>query len=493
MTGLRSTSLARAVPGRGGRVAPAAAAREGDAGPRNRRRLYKEFPRLQRLADTDDACAVLARHLGRASSGGAITVTDFDVRRLYYTPGVGCRSLFEVMVDDGKTGQPVKQIFFGKTFLAKSTKAMAAAARRRTLARPRLGPPVFHVPEWDMVVWAYPNDPDLPGLPVMSNARHVLVRARSAPHAFGLVHAPHAIAAQMTKYVPGKRCGYVYRFQGDAPPSTGGTSSPPAVYGKAYCGAEGEAAYRIVQEIWCSEACRDGGLLLPQPYGYDATHKIVWQEAVSGRPLAKTVATLSSFPDVAAEIGRRLAAFHGSALELPAGLTTASHVRDLKSKLRAVVRAFPEHADRLRGLGTRTLRGLGQLAPAPAAPVHGSFKFSHIFQTARGTTFIDFDGAYLGDPADDLGRFTAHLYRIVAKGRIPRAVAVEGATRFREAYERAARVPVAADRIGWFTVSHLIRSELYHLVKRAAPGPVAALVDIAEDLCPGRGRARATG
>ncbi|MDZ7291887.1 MAG: aminoglycoside phosphotransferase family protein, partial [candidate division KSB1 bacterium] len=347
------------------------------------------------------------------------------------------------------------------------------------LVQPKFGTPVFYIPEWAMPVWAFPNDQNLPGLPLMANAEKVLALAQAAPQKFGLNHPPLAVTAELTKYVPGTRCGYLYHMQ--LPVSN---NSSFTVYGKVYGKGKGERAYAIMRQIWESEACQRGDFILPQPYRYDPEMQIIWQEAFSGRPLAKIAETIPHFPQVVQEIGTRLAAFHNSRLQLPLEMTFDFQVEDMQQAIKAIGRAFPEHAQSCTAIGQKLLHAAARIGSGPLTPLHGSFKFSHIFATEKGIAFIDFDGANLGDPGFDLGRFLAHLYRMQAHGKIDPDLAEQTATNFCESYHRAACSAISQERINWFAASHLVTSEMYKAVKNMDTTMLSELFEIADRLCP---------
>jgi hypothetical protein len=124
------------------------------------------------------------------------------------------------------------------------------------------------------------------------------------------------------------------------------------------------------------------------------------------------------------------------------------------------------------------------LGSGPVTPVHASFKFSHIFAAKKGMTFIDFDGASLGDPGYDVGRFIAHLYKMKAGWKIDPEIAEQTIVKFCEAYNRAAVFPLAPERSNWFAASHLIASQLYKTVKRMDASLMSKLLKIADQLCP---------
>jgi aminoglycoside phosphotransferase (APT) family kinase protein len=116
--------------------------------------------------------------------------------------------------------------------------------------------------------------------------------------------------------------------------------------------------------------------------------------------------------------------------------------------------------------------------------VHGSFKFSHIFLADAGVAFIDFDGASLGDPGYDLGRFIAHLQEMKATRRLPAPVADAAVEGFSAGYRRGSRHEVSERRIRWYAASHILCSQIYKGVKRFDPGPAEALFPLAEEVCP---------
>jgi aminoglycoside phosphotransferase (APT) family kinase protein len=433
------------------------------------------FPQLREITDTEKLAQRLRRHLPEE-----LRVEACVIDRLYYSPDGGCRILFTA--DIRRRHEIGRQVFFGKLFRSQSAQAVFNALERNNLAPPKFGPAVAYIPEWEMILWAYPNDPDLPGLALMADAKKILARAKASPEKFGLARPPAAAAAQMAKYVPGMRCGYIYEMALAATDSQE-NQAPCRVYGKAYRDDEGEKAYAVMQQIWESAARRAGDLVLPQPYSYDPEARIFWQEALSGQPLAKIAATIPNLSEMAKEIGARLAAFHNLHLALRLKMTLEMQIAEMRQSAQAISRAFPDHAPRCAALGQKLEAAAAKLGPGPLTPVHASFKFSHIFAAAKGVAFIDFDGANLGDPGYDLGRFMAHLYKLQAHGKIAPAAAERTVENFCASYNRAASAPLPQERINWFAASHLLSSQIYKSVKRMDPRSVGKLLEMAERIC----------
>ena len=444
----------------------------------------RDFPQLQEIVDEQKLAKTLQRHLGKSFATGEMQVEGCRKDRIYYKSGTDCRLLFTAVIRNRLNQEIDEQLFFGRLFRSNSGHTLRDCLNPKKLTSPKFGPSVMYIPEWAMVLWAYPNDPELPGLSHMFKSSNVLAQMKADPVSFNINHPPVSISGKLTKYVPGKRCGYVFRIRqaGSDSPVVNGDC---AVYGKAYRGKDGETAYSILKQIGQTEASKQGELLLSQPYSYDPENRIIWQEALRNPSLAKLVEIIPDLPEKGEEIGKRLAAFHDTDLDLPQEMTIDFQVRELRSKFSAIRDAFPEYQILCNKVFQRLIACSSRIEPVPLRPIHGSFKLSHIFAEEKGITFIDFDGANLGDPGYDLGRFMAHVYRMKVNGKIKPDIAEQTVSRFCTAYNRAVCVPLPQERINWFAASHLVCSEAYKIVKRVSPDIVRDLLRIADRLCEG--------
>ena len=436
-----------------------------------------EFPQLFEITDPVKLTAKLNQHLGPAFTAREMQVSACTIEQLNYRPDSACVVLFSARIVDHQQRELGRQSFYGKIFRQPQKLANTILRQqKRAWVQPRFGPALVSIPDWAMLLWAYPNDPRLPGLAQMSDPEIVLAKAQAAPEKFGLTQRPVAITAEQTKYVPGMRCGYIYRMT-----LAGGATH--TVYGKTYEYDDGENAFALMQQIWQSEACRRGGFILPQPFSYDPEMKVLWQEAIAGEPFAKIADRIPNLPEVAEEIGVRLAAFHGATLAWERKITLEFQIEELRQSVAAINRAFPDYAERCTAVGEKLLRAAQNFDAGVETPVHGSFKFSHIFATPKGIAFIDFDGACAGDPGYDVGRFIAHLYKMKASWSIDPEVAEQTVTSFCKAYNRVAATPLSPARINWFAASHLVASQVYKSVKRMDTSLVSKLLKLADQLC----------
>jgi len=254
---------------------------------------------------------------------------------------------------------------------------------------------------------------------------------------------------------------------------------PHTIFGKTYTTAEGAEAFASMKQIWQTEACQSRAFRMPQPYWYDDERNILWQEALSGQALAK-IAGEVDLAEAAKQVGVELAAFHGCGAGLPEKITGDFLLDELRASLTAVGKSLPQHAGAYARVHHKLMAAYPALPPAALTPVHGSFKFSHIFHTGREIAFIDFDGANQGDPCYDLGRFLAALYRMQFESAIDAATVRCAVENFCAAYHRAAKFAAPPQRIDWFTAAHLLGSEIYKTVKSMIPGEVDQLLKIAD-------------
>jgi hypothetical protein len=435
------------------------------------------FPQLSTVLDPERFAACLQANLFPERQ---VEVRGLKVRRIYYKPGRSCRLTFEARLR--AAGGPVaEQHYFAKIYPEPKPRSVFRRAQARRLVAPVAGPAVALVPELGMVVWAYPNDPNLPGLATLASPAAVGARIARAPQTFGLPAEGELVDVRLAvgKYVPGQRCGYRYRVLW----RTASGLVERRLYGKAYQEGASRAAWEVLAQLWASDACRRGALRIPQPYAHDAAEEIVWQEMLPGKPLSKD-AGVGDLVHFAAPVAASLGAFHATSLGLGPGLGEQAELEELAASTAKIARAYPAHAARAEALAARLSAAVPGLEPVPQAPVHGSFKVSHIFAIDAGVAFIDFDGAGLGDPTYDVGRFLAHLAVAGLESEAEAAGVAAAFARFRDAYGTAVPWGWPEKRVRWYTSALLLSSQAYKCVKRLVPGRVEAILGAAESWCP---------
>jgi len=438
-----------------------------------------EYVQLAEIMDDERLAGAIRACLARAGAIGP-ALRWCAVRKVHYRPRSGCRLVIEARFAPA-SGRSAEQLYFGLLLPGDQALRAFEATDPGSLAPPRFGPASLYVPAWRLLLWAYPNDPGLPGLPLLCDARRVRERLATSPAAFGLDLAPRAVTARRAKYVPGKRCGYVYLVEGGSRP--GRAAGAQRIYGKCYAGDGAAQAHDVAMRAWSSPARAAGRLLLPEPYASDVATGIAWQEGLPGRPLMKR-GRAERIVALAGEIGERLAALHGAALGLPPGLTHADQVAGLRGSLAAAGALPAASARRLLELGRRLLAA-AEREPEPApVTLHGSFRLSHVMATRRGLAFIDLDGACSGDASVDLGRLAAHVLKLAAVGAVASRTALAIVRELSAGYNGAAAVRVGDERLHLSAAVQLVSSGLNKAIKRMNGRDLDAVASAAESVSP---------
>lgn len=412
-----------------------------------------------------------------------IRIDSCKIDRIRFRPGGSCRFLIKAKVCYNGQKSCKDQIFFGWLFDSRKHQERFLSLLSENLTPLEHFPPAIIIPEWRFIVLAYPNDPALPGLPFLSNNERVLDYAKKSPETVGLPTKPVEARSEMIKYIPFKRGCFLMHFDTNLPGSNKSTSVFN-VFAKAYGAGKVKKVFTIMQNVWESDARKNGNLILPHPFSYDSENGVIWQEALSGQPLSKVASDIDNLPELAKEIGFRLAALHGSSIDMPVKMNLDFQLNKITEYAAAIAKTQPQFSENCDNLVNRLLDYAQKLNSNRLTPVHASFKFSHIFLTNKGVAFIDFDGANMGDPGEDLGRFVAYVRQMVIDKKFDERVAEETITNFCEAYNQAAITPVNQAHIDWFTASHLLVSHIYKSVKRLNIKRIERQLQIANQLCP---------
>ncbi len=442
----------------------------------------EEFPVINEMLNTENLKCEMQKGLD-AKSGNDLRISRCSLEQLSYKPGHYCRMLFKTRLekDDGTFGL---QQYSGalKSDECPEDKQIFewSEEAEHELVEPRHGPKVIFLLKWNLMLWAFPNDPNLPGMAYMETQESLLGQMNEHPEDFGLPENFQAasVSYKTKRYVPLMRFGALVTVKSNADEF----SAPRQMYAKIYKEGSGARAFETVRRLWMTQPVQEKKMLTPEPYSFDAKHGILWSEAVIGKPLSKIANKLPDFPHYAGKIGKSLAAYHGSELKLSQSLPFPELVSELGAAFDAIVASFPEKRDNVARLRKLLLADPEKLQNGTTTPLHFSFKLSHVLLVGDDIVFIDFDGAKSGDPGYDIGRFSAHVYKMAIESKIDVVKANEAIRVFYEAYNQAAAKPLDYERIKWFTAFHLIASQAYKAVKRMNPKWLPQLFSTADEV-----------
>ena len=233
-------------------------------------------------------------------------------------------------------------------------------------------------------------DDGLPTLAAALDPDHV--QDAFARECAALAHRPRIAGIRVLRHRPGRRCLIRYGFSGDT----------PAVLGKLTCKGVHERSLAVQTRLFAT------GFAVPEPLGPIPTLGLWLQREVRGRPLQAMLGEPAAVRAVegAAEL---LAALHRQ----PHGAAPAWAIEDelgvLDQRLAALGRARPDLATRARRL-REACHSAARLLPASrVCGIHRDFYPEQVLVADGPLHLVDLDLYSRGDPALDVGNFTAHL------------------------------------------------------------------------------------
>src|SRR5262249_6314143 len=180
---------------------------------------------------------------------GPWTIESLEIEEIVYRPGDCCVLLWRVGLRHAASGLLRQQRAFLRACRTREGSQVYARARAMKLVSVDDFPPVVYLPAFEALVWMFPNDPKLPGLPAMldlGQPRETLFEGLDLP---GLVngHVLRDIAADVMHYQPEDSCMVRYRLALEDQDT--GAERNLVVYGKIDAEGDVEKMHRIVAQL----------------------------------------------------------------------------------------------------------------------------------------------------------------------------------------------------------------------------------------------------
>jgi thiamine kinase-like enzyme len=307
------------------------------------------------------------------------------------------------------------------------------------------------VPELDMIVWNFPDDPHLPQLRELLDVKRV---ARHFPYA-NLSLAPDAIVdikVDVVRYRPEQRCILRYEI------IYGANRDQCVLYAKVFADDNGERVIARMQH--CHAAATALGVRIARPLGYSAAIRIVWQEELTGTSLTAAL-DAGDYEAPMAAIGHCLARLHAADLPMQKTITRDARLADARKKANKLAQMLPDLADDLDTIIACAQAELPLLPSAKQAVIHGDMHCGQFLITADGAlALFDFDEWSHGDPAQDLADLIVDLH----VSRLARGIVTEWnqtlssghSLALLAGYRRSANWRVSNEEIAWHARLQLI-------------------------------------
>jgi Ser/Thr protein kinase RdoA (MazF antagonist) len=197
-----------------------------------------------------------------------------------------------------------------------------------------------------------------------------------------------------------------------------------------------------------------GILLVPPRAGGSKRHRLLAFEWMGGRLLSDSLMEPGFDLAQMERVGAALAEIHAQDTGGVEPLSREAEASSLLSAASGLAFLCPDIAGRAERLARDVAARLVEMPPV-LRPVHGDFYAGQVLLSDGHVVALDFDSAYAGDPAADLGLFAAHLERGELRGTVPRGMAGPVGDALLSGYERVAG-PVDRQRVGLYAAAGLL-------------------------------------
>jgi hypothetical protein len=410
---------------------------------------------LPNLADVAWMTHQLPRHLAALGLPGPVATVELLDARLTHPhrpESPRCRGWATYLVTPGD-GPPVQLYVKGYPDRA----ASEAAWRQDRLNRPEARS--THLPDLDLVVWRFPDDPRLPALPTLV-----------APRAAAGVLPP--AVRDVLGMGPGDEPRItVVRYQPEASVTLrleARVDGARAVFAKHL--AEGDVAGIGArhQALWSLSDPRHG-LRIAEPLATDPTRGVLWTRGVAGRPLTDSVVA-DRLPTATAPLGAMLAALHATPVSTTEAVGVDHLLAEARKKADKLIRAHPPVAAMVAGLVARATRRRGDVLRDRVTTLHGDFHLDQLVSSEHGPVLVDLDAMVHGPPELDLAEFLVDL----ALRDLPEIVTHEVARGLLSSYAAASGSRVDAALLDVCADAEFL-NRCYRHLRRHSPGWQSAL------------------
>lgn len=229
-------------------------------------------------------------------------------------------------------------------------------------------------------------DPDMPQM-------MAAIDPKSAQRQFSRFALGNVTAARLVRHKPGRRCLIEYDL------SDGST-----LIGKMRARGADTRCFAIQQELWGNGFGRDATdrIMVPEPVAIIPELALCLQRKMNGTPL-------SIAPERAAAA---IAKLHRSGVKSVKRHVLADELRILRERLAALAQRQPQWGNRIKRLQEGAEELAAQAVPARLRSIHRDFYHDNLISDDVNVHIIDLDLFCLGDPAVDIGNYTAHLIEL---------------------------------------------------------------------------------
>lgn len=448
-------------------------------------------PTLPQLSTVLDA-GIMGRLLQGKLPGGFVE-GRFQIERcrivfVRYKPPRYCHVFYALDISDSVSGRRGTQIMGAKVFVRRLSKSYVARHTEWIKGVPDYGLSFAYVPDYNMILTAFPNDLRLHGLHQLVYADELESVVRTTlelPTARVGVSADNGRPVQVVSYRPERYC--LVRCIVQPSNSASETGQRRLIFARM-CHTEetGDQAHRVMVALWNGMARRSRLLWVAKPLGYDPTSRILFQSAVAGTTLTSLIGHKDFLRYVEAA-ARSLATIHQTPAHMEQSTTPEDELQEMEPMAETMTQVLPAVGEKLNKVLDRLRSNLPDSQGQARDFIHGDFSTNQILVDGNRLSVIDFNSVCMGDPHRDLGSFLARLEHHLQGPLMQRA-----AEAFCRQYEAGRPGVLNRERLIWEQARGFVRDAFIALkkVRSGWPRRVDHYLSQAETLLGEQARAR---
>jgi len=399
----------------------------------------KALPGLATMLDIEQVAGILAS--GDYTS--ALHLKKCRITHIRYKPGTNCLIAFSA-----ESGDKNNVLFYAKCYLGSDFQSALEKAGQKQWITSEGVPPFIVLPVFNTIIYFFPNDCQLTGLPSVFDYRKLrrliykYVPTATRPT---LRLSYKRLKTSIARYKPERRA--VVRVEAPVTDMVTGKKETLALYVRSYSDDQGQGIYdRMLSLYDFAHGLTD--IVVARPLVWLADKKLLFVESLPGKPLLESLNEGEEHSSIS------VAAHALSALHRCQGkLELRRHVNNLLLDADSTARSlFAVAPDMQKDIET-TLESLRLNKPewdeTQECFVHGDFYHGQVIINNGKAAIIDFDRSYRGDSLADVGNFCAHLRLARIQGRQPNSKTMEAV--FLKAYEDHAATQIDKKTLDFWT------------------------------------------
>lgn len=420
-----------------------------------------KLPHLEKILDVEQVLQKFKSAFAAYLSAQKLAPKRCVIERIQHKRGKRCRVLYRIILAN-ENGETCEHWFLGKMVKQGQASGQFEAARLSDELSNGTWPAVSLWEDWDMLLWAFPNDPAMRTLRIAADPNFIRSFLSENIDKFGYDlnwRCVEAIVKQV-KCKPGKRC--VLRVRAVLQ-SKKGEREHVTFYSKTYPDGNALAHYRALNQV---HQHFSENLNIPRPILFIDQANTFWQAEWPGQPLVDML-QFANWDALFSHLGEKIAQFHTMPFRDFAekhNITTVSREAIENAKMLGwLLPARREHMEDVLDTILQVQQSL-PMQYIPKVPIHGALRLEQFLANGNEVSLVDFDATSSGDPIFDVATFIASLQYMELTHGFSRQVVMRAINRFQENYFRLVPWEHNRKRLAWYATSFFL-AKMYDSVK----------------------------